>query len=163
MKSNKYGRFLYFVSLLALFTDLISPLEINAKQMQPPDQIVENEYLEKRINPIGQIYKANSHLAKTKFKTENNIIKMTRMEKGSKVLSTTLMTYAQYCRKELRGENPGTIIENERMVWMIKVDFPKGIKTRGGNFSKAVQVTVFDAETGNLLTVSTIGIEDTRN
>lgn len=166
MKTIKFKRILYSFTALAISGAIIFPQLINANnQVRPPDDKVVDDKIyqqaEKKENPIGLIYKANSHADKAKFKTKDAIIKQTRAEKDSKVLSTTLMTYAQYSREELKEDNPGTIIENDRMVWVIKVDFPSGLKTRGGKFSKAIQTTVFDAETGDLIVVSSIGDEDT--
>ncbi|MDQ6423395.1 hypothetical protein RB620_28670 [Paenibacillus sp. LHD-117] len=160
MKSNKLKAITYTAITLTITGSIIFPQIINANR--PIDQKVEQKNEQNnKPNPVGLIYKANSHADKSKFISKEEIIKKPRMEKDGKLKSADLVTYEQFSREVLGQENPGTIIENDRMVWVLTVEFPNGIKTKGGKFSKAVQISAFDSETGQLLTVTTIGEEDT--
>jgi hypothetical protein len=158
MKSNKLKAIVYTATALTISSAIVFPQLINANR--PLDQIVEQKDQQKDTNPIGKIYKANYHADKSKFVKKEDIVKKTRIEKDGKLISAELVTYEEFSREVLEQENPGTIIENGRMVWVLKVDYPTGIKTKGGKFSKAIQITAFDAETGQLLVVTTRGQED---
>lgn len=161
MNSNKFKAILYTATALTITSTILFPQLINATR--PLDQKIEQKDEQKNANPIGLIYKANSHADRSKFVSKKEIIKEPRILKNGKLKSADLVTYDQFSREVLGQENPGTIIENDRMVWVVKVDYPTGINTRGGKFSKAVQISAFDSETGQLLIVTTVGQEDTTN
>jgi hypothetical protein len=166
MKSKKFKVVANTATALTIASSIVFPQIINATRI-PADQKVEQKVEQKNAqnnsNPIGLIYKANSHADRSKFVSKEQIIKKQLIEKGGKFTSAELVTYDQFSLEVLGQENPGTIIENDRMVWVLEVDYPNGIKTRGGKFSKAVQIAAFDAETGQFLTVTTKGQEDTTN
>lgn len=161
MRSNKTKIIVYAASVLAITSSILFPQLIKATRI-PLDQKVEqkNDQNIPKADPNTLIFKANSHVDKSKFITKENIIKEPGIRDGGKLLSADLVTYDQFSREILGKPNPGTMIENDRMVWVVKIDYPNGIKTRGGKFSKAVQISAYDSETGRFLSVTTDGQED---
>ena len=54
-------------------------------------------------------------------------------------------------------------IDPNRNVWVVKTDYPNGIETKAGFYDKATLITVFDAETGQLLKSKVTGIYKGKN
>lgn len=97
------------------------------------------------------IYKSNSHADKLIFKTKEQAIEQVRVnERGGILRSAELMTWDQFSREAWNAPNSAMDKANDRMVWVVKADYPKGIDTKGGYFLNAKQTTVLDAETGQI-------------
>ncbi|WJH36339.1 hypothetical protein N6H14_11235 [Paenibacillus sp. CC-CFT747] len=103
------------------------------------------------------LYKKNSEAPKEKFITKETAIEKAHIKQEGKLISSTLMSWNHFSEEILGKSNSMPQIDDERMVWVVKVDYPKGIDTKGGYFNKAVQISAFDAETGQILNVTTIG------
>jgi hypothetical protein len=154
---------LYTAAVLIVSGGLLYPQLINASRV-PGDQKADiNQSNNVKSDPSSAlIFKANSNADKLKFKFSNKeqAIKETGLMKDDgKVLSAELVTFDHYSRDVLDKPNLGTMIENDRMVWVVTIEYPTGIKTKGGNFSKAVQISAYDAETGRFLGVTSKGEE----
>lgn len=66
------------------------------------------------------------------------------------VVSKELKTWGQHLIDD-KEEVVNYQMDPERMVRVIRTEFPDGLDTKAGFFNKAVLTTVFDAETGNLI------------
>ncbi|MDQ0914599.1 hypothetical protein [Paenibacillus sp. V4I5] len=113
-----------------------------------PENMIESELSEMPKMPI---YKPNSHADKSIFITKEEAIEQARIKENGGILrSVELMTWDQFSREAWNKPNSMADRANDRMVWVVKVDYPKGIDTKGGYFFNANQTVVFDAETGQI-------------
>lgn len=48
-------------------------------------------------------------------------------------------------------------VDPNRMVWVIKTNYPKGLNTKAGFYANATLISVFDAQTGQLLESTVTG------
>jgi hypothetical protein len=74
------------------------------------------------------------------------------------VKSSELKTWGKYLNDEKKEEF--TQVSSNRMVKVIKTEYPDGLDTKAGFYGNATLTSVFDAETGNLLESSITGDYD---
>lgn len=110
-----------------------------------------------------QIYNDNSSIDKNKLMTKEVAIEKVHIEKDGKLLSAELVSWNKFSNDVLGKSNSLAQISNERQVWVVKVSYPKGIDTKGGYFKNATQISVFDAETKEILNVTTQGDSPSRD
>lgn len=78
---------------------------------------------------------------------KDDIIKNIRLIDNQTITSSQLTTWGEYLQAE-GGNVKNFEIDDNRLVWKIKIDCPDGLKTKGGIFLKATLLLIIDAETG---------------
>ncbi|KNY30087.1 hypothetical protein [Pseudobacteroides cellulosolvens] len=75
-----------------------------------------------------------------------------------KILKNELLPYEEFVEKypEFGTQNN---ISPDRMVWVSKKHYPKGIITMRGNVKNAILITYYDAETGENIGYSTYSLD----
>lgn len=99
----------------------------------------------------------NASAAHDKFISKDKAIEKANIQKDAKVSSVELVTWEKHVKDNVQGGSGGTEVAKDRMVWVIKADYPNGASTKAGYFENAQRVISFDAESGRLLSVMTTG------
>ncbi|MCY7276771.1 MAG: hypothetical protein LH702_24310 [Phormidesmis sp. CAN_BIN44] len=74
-----------------------------------------------------------------------------RKDIGATLKSFEAMTYKQYIDKYMPGMSGATDVADDRMIAVLEISFPKGIKTDNAEYSSATVRSVRDRETGELI------------
>lgn len=106
---------------------------INGSKVKLPEIRLKGNKDSKNIKPIEKMngYVANDSLDKV----------------NAKALEEELLTYDQFIQKYSEFDFDPSI-DADRMVWVNKVQYPKGLTTMRGVISNAVLTVCYDAETG---------------
>ena len=140
------------ISVIAVFVALISvttalALNVgNAANSVASHQVSSEEYNE---NPTP-IYTANETENANNFVSEDKCIANIAKTNTSKIITKELKTWGQHVTDD-KEEAINYQIDSNRMVRVIKTEFPDGLDTKAGFYDNAVLTSVFDAETGNLI------------
>lgn len=96
------------------------------------------------------IYTRNDTRDVKSFVSEGKCIESIAKTKTSHIKSKELKTWGQHVKDD-EEEATNYQIDSNRMVRVIKTEFPDGLDTKAGFYKNAVLTSVFDAETGNLI------------
>lgn len=101
-------------------------------------------------------YKANADKLSKEFLSENEILSIVDKNQAktetSSIKSVKLKKYKNHILEDDSSDNTyNYLVDPDRMVWVVITEFPDGIDTKAAYFDKATLITVYDAETGNLL------------
>jgi len=80
-----------------------------------------------------------------------------KMLPGALLQSVDLMTYREYMAKYGDGASVPSDVSPDRMVSVLTVDFPNGLKAENADYSQARVISARDAVTGTYLTHVTTG------
>ena len=134
------------VTIICMIAALsLAAYAINNNAISHPDS--SQKYNE---NP-APIYVANDKKDASNFVSEDKCLKNIVQTETSKIKSSTLTTWKQYVTDE-KEEAINYQIDDNRMVRVIKIEYPDGLDTKAGFYKNAVSTIVFDAESGNLIT-----------
>lgn len=96
--------------------------------------------------------------AQDRFLKRDQVLAKVQLPASAKVAATDLKTWGTFVSENYGNKGgAGTELAKDRMVWVIKVDYPEGVETKGGFFANAKQTIVFDAETGRFISRDTTG------
>ncbi|SFS77551.1 hypothetical protein [Paenibacillus sp. BC26] len=104
----------------------------------------------KEPQPVEPVLRSASDKMSQLLSTKGNIDKKINLNIKEKILSEKLTSWKEY--NNIEGENAANPeVSDDRMVWVISIDCPNGVQTRGGFFKNAVKTYVIDAETEKLI------------
>ncbi len=110
------------------------------------------------LNPEPILKKNLDKKAELMSKKEN-ILKKIKLKENQNILSAKLKTWKEYKTTEGDGTENFEVDDN-RLVWEVKIDAPDGVHTRGGYYRNAIQMFVVDAETEKLIEMRVHGDRD---
>lgn len=108
------------------------------------------------------IYTKNDKSDQKNFVPEDKYLKNIVQKSDSKIISNELKTWGKHVKDE-NEEGINYQIDTERMVKVIKVEYPQGLDTKAGFYKNAIAINVFDAETGDLIESTVTGDYQGRN
>lgn len=110
------------------------------------------------------VYIDNASKQQKDFVSDDKLLKKIAKTSSSRIKSSELKTWEKHLSDNKgsgKGNGKGTVILSEispnRMVKVIKTEYPDGLETKAGFYANAVLTSVFDAETGNLLESTVTG------
>jgi hypothetical protein len=142
-------------SLLTYGLVLVFPVHADTGDYSVSDSIVAqlDRPLDKpdRANRLKERLPANKNLPVSKFLGKEHFQSKLRKDLGADLKSFELMTYQAYIDKYTPGETGVTDISSDRMMAVLEVSFPKGLKADNAEYSTAVVRSVRDAVSGELI------------
>lgn len=93
----------------------------------------------------------NKNIPVSKFLGREHFQSKLRKDLGAELKSFELMTYKEYIDKYTPETTGITDISNDRVVAVLEISFPKGLKAENAEYSTAVVRSVRDAENGELI------------
>jgi hypothetical protein len=100
-------------------------------------------------------FSGNQQLPQKAFKSKAFFIKR-QSSPDSVLVSFEMLSFKKYQKKYQVGDTPCEVSLN-RMVAIVVTDHPKGLETGMTSYSKARATRVYDAQTGDLIMLSTVG------
>ncbi|NYE57093.1 hypothetical protein [Carboxydothermus ferrireducens] len=108
-------------------------------------------------NPAPALH-ATNNLSEGHFITKEQAIAKVSVGKEGELKSAEFVTWKQHlANDESKEQLVNTQIDPDRMVWVVKNYFPNGLDTKAGFYEKATLISVFDAQTGQLLESTVMG------
>ncbi len=104
-----------------------------------------------KANRLRERLPGNRNIPVSKFLGKEHFQSKLRKDLGAELKSFELMTYQAYIDKYTQGETGVTDISSERMVAVLEISFPKGLKADNAEYSTAVVRSVRDAVNGELI------------
>jgi len=145
-------------SLLKISLLLISiALAISVVALAAPANI-SHPFPQDKYNENPPALHVNNNLSESHFITKEQAIAKVSVGKEGDLKSAELVTWKQHlANDEPKEQLINTQIDPDRMVWVVKNYFPKGLDTKAGFYEKATLISVFDAQTGQLLESTVMG------
>lgn len=114
-------------------------------------------------NPTPR-FKANAHADKSGFLSRDEVKAKVTIDssQGEKLTSAILETYADYMKRN-NIKDVSAEISPDRMLWVVKINKPHGMDTKGGLFDQADAYYAFDAKTGEELFMRVTGHRQSYN
>jgi hypothetical protein len=143
---------LIFISVALVLTISTVAFAINNGAISHPDKsIIYNE------KPTPTYIKNNEKDVKDFVPKEKCLEKIAK-NKTSKTKSVQLKTWGKHASDDTYDDGVVNYqVDENRMVYEITTYFPDGLDTKAGFYNNATLVSVFDAETGNVLKSQVIG------
>lgn len=107
------------------------------------------------VNPLPVRLPANKDLPTERFLGKEYYQK--KMLPGALLQSVEFMSYQEYMTEYGDGASVPSDISPDRMVSVLKVDFPNGLKADNADYSKANVISARDAISGDYLSHTTVG------
>jgi hypothetical protein len=104
-----------------------------------------------KVNRLRERLPGNRNIPVSKFLGKEHFQGKLRKDLGAELKSFELMTYQTYIDKYTPGETGVTDISSDRMVAVLEISFPKGLKADNAEYSTAVVRSVRDAVNGELI------------
>ncbi len=132
---------------LSAYADPSNPnsFEINAGQLNKPQ---ENP---SKANRLPERLVGNRNTPVSKFLGKEHFQSKLRKDLGAELKPFELMTYKEYTDKYTLGATGTTDISNDRVVAILEISFPKGLKADNAEYLTAVVRSVRDALSGELI------------
>jgi hypothetical protein len=102
-------------------------------------------------NRLPERLPGNRNIPVSKFLGKEHFQSRLRKDLGAELKSFELMTYKEYLDKYTPGIDGTTDISNERVVAVLEISFPQGLKAENADYSTAVVRSVRDALSGELI------------
>ncbi|MGB3205172.1 MAG: hypothetical protein WBB28_09305 [Crinalium sp.] len=93
----------------------------------------------------------NRNIPVSKFLNREHFQSQLRKDLGAEFKSFELVTYKDYIDKYLPGTTGATDIADDRMVAILEISFPKGLKTDNAEYTVATIRSVRDGLSGELI------------
>jgi hypothetical protein len=93
----------------------------------------------------------NRNYPVSKFLNRDHFQSKLRKDLGAELKSYELITYKEYIDKYLSGTSGATDIADDRVIAILEVFFPKGLKTDNAEYTTATVRSVRDGLTGELI------------
>jgi hypothetical protein len=116
----------------------------NGQQGKPQDNPGKGNRLPERLP-------GNKNIPVSKFLGKEHFQSKLRKDLGAELKSFELMTYKEYLDKYTPGIEGTTDISSERIVAVLEISFPQGLKAENAEYSTAVVRSVRDALNGELI------------
>lgn len=97
------------------------------------------------------------HKPDTSFIAEDKIRSILTIPENGILKSSQLLTWGEFAEATNQGRVKFHEIAEDRMVWVLKADLPNGVEVKGQHMKNASLIAIFDAETGELLSMGVIG------
>lgn len=104
-----------------------------------------------KTNRLRERLPGNRNLPVSKFLGKEYFQGKLRKDLGAELKSFKLMTYKEYIDENTPGATGTTDISNDRVVAVLEISFPKGLKADNAEYSTAVVRSVRDALSGELI------------
>lgn len=121
-------------------------------------QITHPFYSSKYNDNPAPLFRANTQLPSSSFITREEAISKVAAKTGGVLKSADLETWSQHVAKD--EPNIGLhdrAVDLNRMTWVVKTNYPTGLDTKAGFYANATLVSVFDAQTEQLLESTVTG------
>lgn len=127
-----------------------------------PATIVHLDNSRKYNENSAPIYGDNKNTDNNSLMFEKNILK--KIDKNqiktnkSSIKSCTLKTWGKHIAEDDPSDkNLSRLVDDNRKVYVVKTSYPDGIDTKAGFYANATLISVYDAQTGDLLKSKVVG------
>ncbi|NJM65039.1 MAG: hypothetical protein HC851_04880 [Acaryochloris sp. RU_4_1] len=104
-----------------------------------------------KVNRLPERLPGNQNTPVSKFLRKEYFQSQLRKDLGAELQAFEWMTYQDYIDKYTPGSTGITDISDDRVVAILEISFPKGLKAENADYSTAVVRSVRDAVSGELI------------